>query len=69
MKELELKDNKTLEEQKLLSDFKEFSNISKNANMQRKLKAKTGYFNGLVIIALVTTLGIILSVLLVKGLR
>ena len=69
MKELELKDNKTLEEQKLLSDFKEFSNISKNANMQRKLKAKAGYLNGLVIIALVTTLGIILSVLLVKGLR
>ena len=69
--EIELKADKTCEEIELLNQFKNQISEQKVQNNRQKYlrnrQIKAGYFNGFIIIGLVSLLGIILSLLLVKG--
>ncbi len=69
IEELEVKENKTIEEQQLLNQFKEYTKKidEKNKEYLKVRKVNAGYFNGFILIGIVTLLGIILSVLLIRG--
>lgn len=69
IKELEKKENKSFEEEKIINQFYEYKNkIDEDMKMIRKKKDNVGYFNGFIIIGIVTFLGVVLSILLFKGL-
>ena len=68
MTELELKEDKNIEEQNNLNKYHEIIKETERKKI-RTLKINAGYFDGFIIIGLVSLLGIILSILLVKGLK
>ena len=66
LEKIEIKDSKTKSEENILNKFKQLREKLENNEYQR-VRDKKGYFNGFLIIGLVVTLGIILSLLLIKS--